>query len=162
MRRVCLPLLLILLVTSIATSQSTADKSAEQEIRRLHQAQRKALLDRDTAALERIFSPDFVVTNPFGEFLTARQVIGRVGNGEIDFESFDRHIDYVKVYGDTAIAAGRETFVPKGKMTGAGKVMNLRITTVWIRRDGRWQEIARHTSVQAPPAASAPPAKSRP
>lgn len=123
------------------------DKAVELEIRRLHEEQRQAFLSRDVAALERIFSPDFVVTNPAGDFLTAQQTIDRVKNGEIDFARFERHIDYVKVYGDTVVAAGRETMVPRGKMKGAGTVINLRMTTVWIRRGGAWREVARHTSV---------------
>lgn len=153
MRRLFL-LTAIVLISSFSPAQSKQnDAKVEAEIRRLHEEQRVAFLKKDVATLERIFSPTFIVTNPFGQVLNAQQTLDRVRRGEIDFARFDRELDYVKVYGDTVIAAGRETMAPQGKMKGAGSVLELRITTVWHRENGRWREIARHTSEYKPPAA---------
>ena len=153
MRRLFL-LTAIVLISSFSPAQSKQnDAKVEAEIRRLHEEQRVAFLKKDVATLERIFSPTFIVTNPFGQVLNAQQTLDRVRRGEIDFARFDRELDYVKFYGDTVIAAGRETMAPQGKMKGAGSVLELRITTVWHRENGRWREIARHTSEYKPPAA---------
>jgi len=150
MRRVSL-LAAIVLISALAVAQTKQkDAKVEAEIRRLHEEQRVAFLKKDIATLERIFAPTFIVTNPFGQVLNAQQTLDRVRRGEIDFARFDRELDYVKVYGDTVIAAGRETMVPQGKMKGAGSVLELRITTVWHRENGRWREIARHTSEYKP------------
>lgn len=140
-------LLLVLLTIGVSAALAQSDAAVEQEIRRLHEIQRKAFFDKDVATIDRTFSPDIIVTNPFGQFLNKQQTLDRVRNGDIDFERFDRTLDYVKVYGDTVVAAGTETMVPKGKMKGAGTIINLRMTTVWIRQHGQWLEVARHTSV---------------
>jgi ketosteroid isomerase-like protein len=146
MRQVFL-LVAISITSALSPAQAKQDDDrVEAEIRRLHEEQRVAFLKKDVATLERIFSPTFIVTNPFGQVLNAQQTLDRVRRGEIDFARFDRELDYVKVYGDTVIAAGRETMVPQGKMKGAGSVLELRITTVWHLENGRWREIARHTS----------------
>jgi ketosteroid isomerase-like protein len=137
----------IIVISALVAAQTNQnDAKVEAEIRRLHEEQRVAFLKKDIATLERIFAPTFIVTNPFGQVLNAQQTLDRVRRGEIDFARFDRELDYVRVYGDTVVAAGRETMVPQGKMKGAGSVLELRITTVWRRENGRWHEIARHTS----------------
>lgn len=146
MRRVSLLATIIVISALVAAQTNQNDAKVEAEIRRLHEEQRVAFLKKDIATLERIFAPTFIVTNPFGQVLNAQQTLDRVRRGEIDFARFDRELDYVRVYGDTVVAAGRETMVPQGKMKGAGSVLELRITTVWRRENGRWHEIARHTS----------------
>lgn len=140
-----IPLILFLLLAPLAVAGDST--SAEPEIRHLHELQREAFLKKDVATLERLFADDFVVTNPFGQFLNKQQTLARVRDGEIDFERFERTLDYVKVYGDAAVAAGTETMVPRGKMKGAGTTIRLRMTTMWIRQQGTWREVARHTSV---------------
>ena len=108
-------LFIIFLISAYSCAQTTkaADAKVEAEIRRLHEEQRVAFLKKDVATLERIFAPTFIVTNPFGQVLNAQQTLDRVRRGEIDFARFDRELDYVQVYGDTVIAAGRETMVPQ-------------------------------------------------
>ena len=139
------PLILLLLIVPFAIADYSI--SAEQEIRRLHELQRKAFLEKDLSTLDRLFADDFIVTNPFGQFLNKQQTLARVRSGEIDFERFERTLDYVKIYGDAAVAAGTETMVPRGKMNGTGTTIRLRMTTMWIRQQGTWREVARHTSV---------------
>src|SRR3569832_1522354 len=118
-------LFIMFLISAYSCAQTTkaADAKVEAEIRRLHEEQRVAFLKKDVATLERIFAPTFIVTNPFGQVLNAQQTLDRVRRGEIDFARFDRELDYVQVYGDAVIAAGRETIVPPGKMKGAGSVL---------------------------------------
>ena len=120
---------------------------AEEEIRQLSAAEVEAFLKRDTAAMGRLWSDDFVVTNPLNQFVTKKQVLGMVESGFLIIKSFDRQLDYVKVYGDTAIVAGRETVVWGGKMPNAGRAEHLRITAVWMRQQGRWLQVARHANV---------------
>ena len=128
-------------------SGQTADRKAEDEIRQLSAAEVEAFLKRDTATMARLWSDDFVVTNPLNLFVGKKQVIGMVDSGVLVITSFDRQVDYLKVYGDTAIMAGRETVLWGGKMPNAGRTERLRITAVWMRQQGRWQQIARHANV---------------
>lgn len=71
---------------------------AEEEIRQLSAAEVEALLKRDTAAMGRLWSDDFVVTNPLNQFVTKKQVLGMVDSGFLVIVSFDRQLDYLKAW----------------------------------------------------------------
>lgn len=121
--------------------------AAEAEVRQLSAEEVQAFLRRDPAALARLWSDDFVVTNPLNRFVTKRQVLDMVESGMLVITAFDRQIEYLKVYGDTVILAGRETVTWGGRMPNAGQVEQLRITAIWMRQDGRWQQVARHANI---------------
>jgi hypothetical protein len=61
--------------------------------------------------MARLWSDDFVVTNPLNKFATKRDVLGMVEAGFLDIPSYDRQIEYVRVYGETVIVAGSETVI---------------------------------------------------
>ena len=127
------------------------DASAEAEVRRLSVEEVQAFLGSDPETMARLWSDDFVVTNPLNQFATKQQVLGMVKAGVLVITSFDRQIDYIKVYGDTVILAGRETVVWGGKMPNAGRTEQLRITAVWRHQNGRSQQVARHANIVPPP-----------
>ncbi|GAC1686349.1 MAG: hypothetical protein PVS2B1_06590 [Candidatus Dormibacteraceae bacterium] len=120
---------------------------AEAEVRRLIGAEAEAFLRNDPKALAQLWSDDMVVTNPLNKLVTKEQVLGFVLSGVLVITSFDRQIEYLRVYGDTVIAAGSETVVWGGKMPNAGKTEHLRFTGIWMRQRGRWQEVARHANI---------------
>ena len=70
-----------------------------------------------------------------------------VQSGFLVITSYDRQIEYVRVYGETVIVAGSETVVWGGKMPNAGKTDHLRLTGIWMAQNGRWQEVARHANI---------------
>jgi uncharacterized protein (TIGR02246 family) len=131
------------------TSNTAADKSdgAEQEIRRLNTEEVDAFLHNDPKEMARVWSDDLVVTNPLNRFVTKQQILGMVTSGFLIITSYDRQIEYVRVYGDTAIVAGNETVVWGGKMPNAGKTEHLRFTGVWMKQQSRWQQVARHANI---------------
>ncbi len=100
--------------------------------------------------MARLWSDDFVVTNPLNKFVTKQQVLGMVESGFLVMTSFDREIEYLRVYGDIVIVAGSETVMWGGKIPNAGKTEHLRFTAVWMKQAGRWQEIARHANIVPP------------
>jgi uncharacterized protein (TIGR02246 family) len=131
-----------------APNAATADDMrAEAAVRQLSADEVQAFLRRDAAAMARLWSDDFVVTNPLNRFLTKRQVLETVESGVLVITSFDRQVEYVKVYGDTVVLAGRETVLWGGKMPNAGRTEQLRITAIWMNQQGRWQQVARHANV---------------
>ena len=121
--------------------------SAEEEIRRLNVEEPEAFVHKDPKTLARLWSDDFVVTNPLNKFVNKQQVLGMVQSGFLVITSYDRQIEYLHLYGDTAIVAGNETVVWGGKMPNAGKTEHLRFTGVWMKQLGRWQEVARHANI---------------
>ena len=97
--------------------------------------------------MARLWSDDFVVTNPLNKFVNKQQVLGMVESGFLVITAYDRQIEYLRFYGDTAIVAGSETVVWGGKMPNAGKTEHLRFTGIWMKQGGRWQEVARHANI---------------
>jgi uncharacterized protein (TIGR02246 family) len=133
-----------------STGATEEDKRAEEEVRRLNVEENQAFLHKDPKTLARLWSDDLVVTNPLNKFVSKQQVLGMVESGFLVITSFDRQIEYVRVYGDTVIVAGSETVVWGGKMPNAGKTEHLRFTGIWMKQRGRWQEVARHANIVPP------------
>jgi ketosteroid isomerase-like protein len=134
---------------------TTSDAATAAEIRKLNAAEVQAFLRRDAQTLERLWADEFVVTNPLNRFVTKRQVLEMVRSGVLVITAFDRQIEYLQIYGDTAIVAGRETVTWGGQMPNAGRTESLRITVVWMQRGGVWRQVARHANV-VPAAGSRP------
>ena len=137
------------LVVHGQTTPTQTDKyrRVEQEVRRLNAEEGESFLHSDAKTLARLWSDDLVVTNPLNKFVTKQQVLGMVESGFLVITSYDRQIEYVRVYGDTVIVAGSETVVWGGKMPNAGKTEHLRFTGIWMKQGGRWQEVARHANI---------------
>jgi hypothetical protein len=129
--------------------------NAESEVRRLNTEEVNAFLKNDPGAMERLWSDDFVVTNPLNRFVTKQQVLGMMRSGFLVISEYDRKIEYLRVYGDMVIVAGAERVKWGGRMPNAGKYENLRFTAVWMLKNGRWQEIARHANIVPPAGAAA-------
>ena len=60
---------------------ANAQSTAEMEIRKLENAQREAFLKKDTAALYKLFSPDFVVNAPTNKITTLGQLMKLMRQG---------------------------------------------------------------------------------
>jgi hypothetical protein len=145
----------IVVGSSIVSGQAAAvpssdDKRIEDEVRRLNAVEVQAFIHSDPKTMAYLWSDEFVVTNPLNKFVTKRQVLGMVESGFLAMPSYDRQIEYIRVYGDVVIVAGSETVVWGGKMPNGGKTEHLRFTGVWMRRAAVWQEIARHANVVPP------------
>ena len=143
-------LALLMIATVPWSGQAQARNRMEETIRQLNAQEVIALLRNDTTALEALWSKDFVVTNPFNKFLNSKQVIALVETGMLAFSSYDRKIEYVHIYGDTAVVAGNETVVWSGKMPLAGKTSHLRFTGIWMKQNGHWLQVARHANIFEP------------
>ena len=136
-------------LTSVAFAQVPASKApaADIEVRRLNTREVEAFLHNDPKSMGQLWSNDFVVTNPLNKFLTKQQVLGMVQAGVLVITSYDRQIEYLRLYGDTAIVVGNETVVWGGKMPNSGKTEHLRFTGIWMKQQGHWQQVARHANI---------------
>ena len=103
----------------------------------------------DRARLEEILAPEFTLTSARTDRLVDRAEWLRLLDTTLA-ESFEYTDFLVQVFGDAAVVKSRLTQVA----TVVGQPWNatFMVTDVWIRRDGRWQVVARHSST--------PPAKS--
>ena len=133
--------------TQKAAQPTKKGTSAEEEVRRLNAEEVEAFLRKDPKAMARLWSDDLVVTNPLNKFVNKQQVLRMVESGVLVITGYDRRIEYLRVYGDTAIVAGSEAVTFAGKMPLSGKTIRLRFTGIWMKQQGRWQQVARHANV---------------
>lgn len=145
-------LLAVLLAgATFCLGQTPKDRRIEDEIRRLNKQEVEALLRNDVSPLKLLWSDDFVVTNPFNTFVNKQQVLQMIQSGLLGFSSYQREIEYVRVYGDTVLVAGRETVGWAGKLPTSGTTSHLRFTGIWMKQSGRWQQVARHANIVVQP-----------
>jgi hypothetical protein len=89
--------------------------SAEQTVRAQDDRELVAALNRDVSALEALWSEQFTVNAPNNQVVVGRQqnLDTFVRGGVINFSSFERTIEFVRVDGDFAVIMGLETVVPR-------------------------------------------------
>jgi hypothetical protein len=124
-----------------SSAAKTGDARSEDEVRRLSAEEVQAFLNRDSKTLARLWSDDFVVTNPLNQFVTKQQVLGMVEAGVLVITSFERQIDYAKVYRDTVIVAERETVIWGGKMPNVGRGPEPYACLFWPERRARLTQL---------------------
>jgi ketosteroid isomerase-like protein len=121
----------------VAGERSNEPVAAAAEVRRLEEDWAAAFRNRDYSFMERILAPEFVLASsgrPQGTSVTRREEWLRNlrAQAHVPFEAV---VLDVVVAGDTAVATlearwQRESF----------------LTDTWVRRNGQWQVIFRHSS----------------
>jgi ketosteroid isomerase-like protein len=128
----------------IVSAQSEMEKKViEIEVRKLDSLHAAAVLSGDLNEMDKYWTEDFMVTNPFNEIDNA----DRIRIGTVTYSSFQRICEAVKIYENVAILMGKEIVVPKGKSPDSGKTINRRYTNIWMNLNGQWKLVARHASV---------------
>jgi len=138
---------LILVLLLIIAGAAAAQTAVEKEIRRLDQLEAQATIKGDTAALGRLWSPDYVVNNPANRIVNVQQIRQLMKEGKIDYGRFSRVIEKVTISKDVAIAMGYEVVEPEARTDNAGKKVTRRYTDVWQKTSKGWQIIARQATI---------------
>ncbi len=119
----------------------------------LDDQERAAALNRDVPALERLWSDQFVVNAPNNQVVVGRQqnLDLFVRGGVINFSSFERTIEFMRVDGDFGVIMGLETVVPRTDVPSAGlvagQVIRRRFTNIWKKEGDMWRLYWRHANV---------------
>ena len=127
--------------------------SNEDLVRSLDDQERVAALNRDVPALERLWSDQFVVNAPNNRVVVGRQqnLDTFVRGGVINFSSFERTIEFVRVDGDFGVLMGLEAVVPRTDVPSvglvAGQVIRRRFTNIWKNEGDAWRLYWRHANV---------------
>jgi len=121
----------------------------EQRLIELQVAWMDAWQREDRQALEAILAPEFTLTSARTDQLVDREgwlgMLDRVRNESFQYSDFR-----IDVFGDAAVVRSRLTQV--ATVDDQRWDATFMLTDVWIRRDDRWQVVARHSS--SPPAKS--------
>ena len=144
MKRIAIAFSMVVFLFGVTILAKTQTESVEQELIKLEYEWADALVKHDWTFLDRILADDYVVTDPEGNVSTKAQEIAFFKSGEFAVTSCVHHELKVRVYGDAAVVTGHTTT----KETYKGKDFSpqLRWTDTWVKRDGRWQCVAGHSS----------------
>ncbi|MCA1602250.1 MAG: nuclear transport factor 2 family protein [Acidobacteria bacterium] len=114
--------------------------SAEHEVMRINREWVDAIVRGDASATERFVATDGVFTDATGSIFDRTQQIAMIKSGDLKLESATFDDVKVREYGDTAVVTYRST--DKGQYKGKDFSGQYRWTETWIKRDGKWQQVA--------------------
>jgi len=141
---------LIAFFISTFSIDAQVNSKIESEIRVLEQTGVKAILKGDTNTLKQIWAPEFLVNTPRNEITGTRDSILLIQKaGMIDYSTYEKVIERMQFQKNIVITMGHETIVSKNdsRAAKAGQVYKRRFTNIWMKKNGKWQLIARHASV---------------
>lgn len=102
----------------------------------------RAVQEHDRARLEELLADEFTLDGAAGRL--DRDGLLEASAGAYEIEDFAYEEIDPDVYGATAVVVSR--YRQQASLDGRDLSMRLRMTDVWVRRDGRWQIVRRHAT----------------
>jgi len=136
-----------LFLVAAAPVPDSSDERFKAELMQLERDIGRANVERDAEFFERVEADEFVFTDSGGGLTTKREDVDGVrkpANPDVKLLAYDVDDMQVRVYGETAVVTGRVT--TKQNVKGEERTGRSRFTDVFVRRDGRWQLVAGHSS----------------
>jgi ketosteroid isomerase-like protein len=114
----------------------------EQDVRAREEENRVAFLAADLAALDRLWTDDFLVNSPLNFVNDKRRTLALLEGGRIRHTSLTSEIEQLVRHGDVVVVMGSDhvTDPPDGTIT------HRRFTNLWRLEDGAWRCFARHAN----------------
>lgn len=167
MKRILAIVILAMAAPSLIFSQTAAQKAApgnkaaattnskaEQEVLKVLDEVLAALVKRDAAVIERVFTDDYYTVYDGGQVGDRARVLNSFKSTTSGWDVWDRAETTVKLHGNTAIVLSQNKV--KGHNSRGSFDANWRVTTVWVKERGQWRLAAsQFTSIKPP----APPAQ---
>ena len=118
----------------------------EKEIWKLEEQLTQTEMRVDIDALDRIYADDIMVTAPIGICVDKPAVMTEIRQAaeKAVIGRYDKDDLKIRAYGDTAVASYRMT--AEATFEGMEMKRSLCITNVWMKRNGDWKIVARHTA----------------
>jgi hypothetical protein len=123
-----------------AQSQASRLVQAEGNLRRDEASRFAAMVAKDTAALGRYLAEELAYTHSNALFETRSDHLAAIATGRTVYEAIGPVEMAYRMVGDLYIGAGIVT--SKGSIGGTPFDVRLRVTTVHVERNGRWQLVA--------------------
>jgi hypothetical protein len=128
-------------------ASDSAEARAKAELMQLERDIGRANVERDAAFFERVEADEFIFTDSNGGLTTKAEDVDGVRkppSPDVKLLAYDADDMQVRVYGETAVVTGRTT--TRQLVKGEERTGRSRFTDVFVRRDGRWQIVAGHSS----------------
>jgi uncharacterized protein (TIGR02246 family) len=109
----------------------------KQQIIALYHQMYKAMVEKDTATLDRIHAPEFVLIHMTGMHQSKQEYIHAIADGMLNYYSAEHEQMDVTVNNDRATLQGRSRV--SAAVFGGGKhTWKLQLTFQLVKRDGQW------------------------
>jgi ketosteroid isomerase-like protein len=155
MKQILSAVTLVILNCTLTPAQTTPEKAhenleTEQIILQLESEGRKATLENDIKANDRLLADNWLNINPDGSITTKAKLLELLKDGSFKIMSIENDEVMVRVYGDAAVVTGRSTT----KRAGQGSEVvarQVRFTRVYAKSKGQWQVVSAHNTLIANP-----------
>lgn len=119
-----------------------------EDVNAAEEARYAVMIAQDRDAMAAILADEFIYHQPSGKVQNKAGYIEQITGGDVRIRKAERYDIQIHVYGDTATATG-STKVDV-ELKGEPKQFDLRFLDVWVKRDGRWQIVARQSAYKTP------------
>ena len=126
-----------------------AEVVSREEVERAERDWMDAAFRKDLAACERYLAAEFTMVTSRGSLTDRAQWLTNLRDNSRRSEPPQFPDMVVRVYGDAAVVTAR-ALNPGATFAGQAWSPENYITDVWVRRDGRWQVVRRHSSPVVP------------
>jgi ketosteroid isomerase-like protein len=136
-------ILLLLFIGSVCSLGA----SPEQAILDAEKGWAKAVIARDLAALEKIFTPELIYAHSTGKIETRQMYLDRLKEGKQRYDDIQFEKTQVRVYGESAVSHSIARTI--GKNDSGGFNDHLMMIHFWVRQGGVWR-LAAHQTTKIP------------
>ncbi len=109
-----------------------------QQIEQLYEEMYHAMVEKDTATLNRVHADEFVLIHMTGRRQSKIEYIQAIGNGMLNYYSAEHEQMDISIDGDHATLTGRSR-VTAAVFGGGKSTWRLQLRFQLVRRDGYWQ-----------------------
>ena len=119
--------------------------SDNDQIEALHREMYKAMVEKDTATLNRVHADDFVLTHMTGMHQSKQEYIRAIAGGTLNYYSAEHEQMDIKIDGNHATLTGRSR-VNAAVFGGGRHTWRLQLHFNLVKEDGKWRFTAASAS----------------
>ena len=109
----------------------------KEQIEALYREMYKAMIEKDTATLNRVHADDFVLTHMTGMHQSKQEYIRAIAGGTLNYYSAEHEQMDIKVSGDRATLRGRSR-VNAAVFGGGRHTWRLQLSFQLVKKDDHW------------------------
>ena len=138
--------LFLVLPARLRAQEQSPDPGKIEEVRASIRRYDDALRRSDTAAVAQFWAPEYTFINPRGELLTRADRLANLRAGRTAFDSLAPVLaeERIRTYGKKkdVVAVHTTLLSIGGRYSGRTERGQYRATAIWVRRHGRWHQVA--------------------
>jgi ketosteroid isomerase-like protein len=128
---------------------AAAQSRDEQALRALENRWTRAIIARDTVALNEILADDFVLVWVDGSLVRKPEILAGTAARRAEIEPFTSDDLEFRIFGEAAVATGKA--VIKMRLAGQVEIGHFRYTEVFSRSASGWRAVSAQSTIVRPP-----------